>query len=370
MIRVLTLIATLDPAGAERQLAELCARIDRAQFEPFVCCLTRGGPLESVLADARVPVAILHKRGKWDISVIFRLRRIFAEFKPQILHTWLPTANTIGRIAACGGHLPAVIASERAADIWKGFFRRWLDRRLELRTARIICNAEAVRAFLINRIGLHAHKITVIPNGLDLDEFDAAAKPPCAALPARPPGPLLGAVGRLEPQKGITHLLTAMALLGQSVPDAQLWIIGDGPERAALSKQAADAGLDNRVHFLGRRNDVPAILRQLDLFVLPSLWEGLPNAALEAMAAGRAVVATRVHGTPEAVSENETGLLVPPADPVALADAIARLIADSNLCARMGAAGRSRVAEHFNMRQMVEQTQALYRQVLGGDVTP
>lgn len=361
MIRVLTLIATLDSAGAERQMAALCTRIDRAQFEPFVCCLTRGGPLESALADARVPVSILHKRGKRDISVIFRLRRIFAQFNPHILHTWLPTANTIGRIAACGCHLPAVIASERAADIWKGPFRRWLDRRLEPRTTRIICNSSAVRAFLVNRIGLHAPKITVIPNGLDLDEFDAAAERPCATLPERSPGPLLGTVGRLEPQKGITHLITAMTLLSQSVPDAQLWLIGDGPERAALGKQAADAGLENRIHFLGLRNDVPAILKHLDIFVLPSLWEGLPNAALEAMAAGRAVVATSVHGTPEAVSENETGLLVPPADPVALADAIARLIADRNLCSRMGAAGRNRVAEHFNMRQMVEQTQALYR---------
>jgi len=364
MIRVLNLIATLDPAGAERQMVGLCTKIDKSRFEPFVCCLTRGGPLESALAGAGVPVSILHKRGKWDISVLFRLRRLLLQLKPQILHTWLPTANTLGGIAATQCRIPALIAAERAADVWKGPFRRWLDRRLEPRTTRIICNAGAIREFLVNRVGLHAQKITVIPNGLDLDEFDAAAKRACSPFPERPPGLLLGTVGRLEPQKGTTHLITAMTKLPPSAAGAQLWLIGSGPDLPALSKQVADAGLENRVHFLGPRNDVPALLKQLDLFVLPSLWEGLPNAALEAMAAGRAVVATNVHGTPEAVRENETGLLVPPADPAALAGAIACLLADAGLRSRMGAAGRSRVAGHFSMQQMVERTQDVYYQAI------
>jgi len=365
MIRVLHVIATLDPAGAERQMVQLCRRLDSAIFEPRVCCLTRGGPLEAPLADSGVQVSILHKRGKCDPGAILGLRRLIRQVQPDILHTWLPTANTIGRLAALGCRIPAWVASERAADIWKGPLRRWLDRRLEKHTARILCNAHAVRRFLVRRIGLREEKITVIPNGLDLAEFDdAASLEPVAPLPDPRRSPLIGVVGRLEPQKGITHLIAAMPQILKLLGDADLWIIGDGPEGPALRKQARDERLLEHVRFLGYRSDVPALLKRLDLFVLPSLWEGLPNAALEAMAAARAVVATRVDGTPEAVADNKTGLLVSPRDPRALADAVTRLLTDADLRRRMGAAGRERVAELFSMDKMLQRTEAVYLQLI------
>ena len=365
MIRILHVIATLDSAGAERQLVHLCRRLNRAEFSPGVCCLTRGGPLEKMLAEAGVPVWILHKRGKWDLTVLLRLRRVVREFRPDILHTWLPTANTLGRVTGILCGVPACIAAERAADTWKGWLRRRLDRVLERRTARIICNADAVRRFLTERIGLHAEKICVIRNGLDLDEFDKAAAvelPP--PLPKPPEGPLLGSVGRLEPQKGMTFLIEAFKRLPASPANAHLWIVGQGPEEQRLRRQAADAGLEKRVHFLGLRKDVPALMARFCLFVLPSLWEGLPNAVLEAMAARRAVVATRVDGTPEAVVENETGLLVPPRDPEALAEAMTALLRDETRRARFGEAGRRRVEEVFDMGNMIARTQDLYREVL------
>jgi len=365
MIRVLHVIATLDPAGAERQMVQLCRRLDPASFEPAVCCLTRGGPLEAPLADAGVQVSILHKRGKCDLAAIRGLRSLIRRFRPDILHTWLPTANTIGRLAALGRRIPVWVASERAADIWKGPLRRWLDRRLEKHTARIICNAHALHRFLVQRIGLRAEKITVIPNGLDLAEFDEdASREPAAPAPRPHRGPLIGSVGRLELQKGTAHLLAAMPRILSVLSDADLWIIGDGPQGPTLREQARDQGVSEHVHFLGYRSDVPALLKRLDLFVLPSLWEGLPNAALEAMAAGRAVVATRVDGTPEAVADNTTGLLVPPRDPRALADAITHLLTHPDLRSRMGAAGRERVAELFSMDAMVQRTEAVYRQLI------
>lgn len=364
MIRVLHVVATLDPAGAERQLVHLCRRLDPRRFAPAVCCLTRGGPLQPLLAHANIPVHILHKRSRWDLAVLLRLARLIRRFRPHILHTWLPTANTLGRLAGVACGVPVLVASERAADAWKGPLRRFADRILQHQTRRIICNADAVRRFLINHARLDPRKLVVIRNGLDLAEFDAAARAGLdAPVPPAPPGPLVGAVARLEPQKGLAHLIDAFALLPPACDSAQLWIAGAGPERNPLTRRARAHGLAQRIHFLGLRRDIPALMHRFDFLVLPSLWEGLPNVALEAMAARRPVVATRVDGTPEAVADTgeQTGILVPPGDPPALARAIAALIHNPALRARLGRAGRRRVQNRFSMHRMVAQTQALYR---------
>ena len=346
-------------------MTHLVTRLDRGCFEPAVCCLTRGGPLEAQLAEANVPVQILHKRGRWDARTLVRLVRTMRRFQPQIVHTWLPTANTLGRVAALSAHVPAIVAAERAADVWKGFARRLVDRALARRTARIVTNAEGVMRFLVERIGLPAERIRVIRNGLDLAAFDAAASRPPTPLPVRAGALVIGTVGRLEPQKGMTHLLEAFAAgLPTDGRPVQLWIAGSGPEEPALREQARRLGIDQRVRFLGQRDDVPALLGQMDLFVLPSLWEGLPNAALEAMAARRAVVATAVNGTPEAVVDGLTGLLTPPADPTALREAMSALLRDEERRRRFGEAGRQRVETEFTMERMVAQTEVLYHEAL------
>lgn len=364
LVRVLQIIATLDPAGAERQMVHLCRRLNRAEYEPAVCCLTRGGPLERELRQAGVPVAILHKRGRWDLGIVGRTMQVIRRFQPQIVHTWLPTANTIGRVAAIASRTPVLIASERAKDAWKGAARRWADRALQRRTARFITNAEAVRRFLIDELHLPETKIRVVRNGLDLAEFDAAAsQPPAAPLPDDA-GPIIGTVGRLEPQKGVGHLIEAFAQLPPEWGAARLWIAGGGPDEPARRRQVEAAGLAARVRFLGVRSDVPALMRRFDLFVLASLWEGLPNVALEAMAARRPVVATRVDGTPEAVVEGETGLLAPPADPGALARAMTELLLDPARRRQFGDAGRRRIETEFAMTRMVERTEAIYREAL------
>jgi starch synthase (maltosyl-transferring) len=363
LIRVLYIIATLDPAGAERQMAHLARRLDRNEFEPAVCALTRGGPLEEDLSRSGIPVRILHKRGRWDLGVIGRLRQVIREFGPQIIHTWLPTANTLGRIAGLLEKTPVLIASERAKDAWKGPLRRAADRFLTARSHRILTNSLAVKSFLAERIGIPPEKIRVIPNGLDLAEFDAKTAEPVEA--PSPTGDVmeLGTVARLEPQKGLPYLLDAVSMLPKDL-EVRLWIVGGGPVEASLRDQAKRLGIADAVQFLGTRQDVPALMARFDLFVLPSLWEGLPNVVLEAMAARRAVVATNVDGTPEAVLEGETALLVPPRDPGALADAMTRLLRDREMRRRFGEAGRRRVESEFRMEIMVERTQDEYRRAL------
>jgi len=363
LLRVLHIIATLDRAGAEGQLTRLCLGLDRREFAPAVCCLTRGGPHEEILHCADVPVAVLHKRGPFDVPLLGRLVLHLKSQRPHIVQTWLPTANAWGGAAALLARVPVVIASERAADIWKGVLRRWLDRRLARVSDAVVTNADAVRRFCIERIGLPAQKIHVIRNGLDLREFDRQAGRPVGE-PVRGRSLLLGTVARLEPQKGVQYLLEAASLLAAGGEDVEVWIIGDGPERPRLEGMCrASTHLSGRVRFLGRREDVPALLRCLDIFVLPSLWEGLPNAVLEAMAAERPVVATDVNGTGEAVVAGETGLLVPSRSPRALADAIRVLTQNPEQRSRMGRAGRARVERHFSERRMIEETEALYRRL-------
>jgi len=167
-------------------------------------------------------------------------------------------------------------------------------------------------------------------------------------------------LARLSPQKGIDTLVTAAGL----VPEAKFLVVGDGPERTALEAQAESLGISSRVSFLGHRRDVPALLASADVFALPSLFEGLPLSVLEAMAAAKPVVASRIGGTDEAVVDGVTGILVPPSDPAALAQAIRTVLADPQLAARMGGAGRARVHEAFTAQAMARGVEAVYDELL------
>jgi len=361
MLRILQVIATLDRAGAEKQLVRLCLGLDRSRFRPAVCCLTRGGPYAADLRAAGVPVWILGKRGRFDLAVLGRLCHVIRAFRPHIVHTWLFTANCFGRTAALVWRVPVIIGSERAADVWKSLPHRLVDRILSEFSDAVVVNAQAVGRFAMDHLGVPESRIVVVYNGLDLAEFDAAAAGPVGALPPTCRRPIIGVVARLEEQKGLVYLLRAFALLHS--PAAQLWIVGDGPLRRTLEGLASALGIAESVFFLGTRSDVPAILRQLDLFVLSSLWEGLPNAVMEAMAAARAVVATAVDGTRELVVPGETGLLVPPRDSVALARAIEELLNAPARREAMGNAGRDRIARKFGEEKMILAMERLYSQL-------
>ena len=346
-------------------MAQLCCRLDPRVFAPTVCALTRGGLLEEDLRRAGIPVHVLCKRGRWDLGVLGRLTSLMRTLRPRIVHTWLPTSNLLGTLAATAARIPVRITSERASDVWKGRLWHCADRMLNPLIHRVITNAEAVRCHLLSQGAAADRKIVVIRNGLDIAAFDKAAEsPPEAPLPDAGNRLTIGTVGRLEPQKGMRYLIEAFSLLPGDLPPANLWIIGAGPEEEALRKQVALSGLESRITLLGFRRDIPAILRQLDLFALPSLWEGLPNVVLEAMAAECPVVATSVDGTPEAVEHGRTGLLVPPEDSSSLADAMARLLRDAMLRSEYGRAGRHRVARDFSMERMVNETSELYRHAI------
>jgi len=356
VIRLVSVIATLDTGGAERQLAETLARLDRGRFEPRVIALTRGGPTEALLSRASVPVEVLGKRGKADPLALARLAGRLRALAPDVVHTHLFTANAYGRAAARLARTgAALVASEESTDPEKPLWAQAIDRRLAPGTSRIVCVSEAVRRAQVER-GIPAALLEVIPPGVDV-----------AALEREAAGELderrVVTVCRLEAPKDVATLLEAIASLRARGRGVTLDVVGDGPDRASLEARARALSLEGVARFLGRRDDAPVIVSGAAIFVLSTRYEGLGVALLEAMALGRPVVASDVGGVPEAVLRRETGLLVPPGDARALAEAIASLLDDPARSRALGDAGRARVRERFTLERRVAALSALYEDV-------
>jgi sugar transferase (PEP-CTERM/EpsH1 system associated) len=360
-IPILYFITELSTGGAQNALLRLLKGLDRDRFSPAVACLYNGdGAVAQEIRALGIDVFDARMRRKADLLALLRLYRHIRRTRPTILHTSLFHANLPGRILGRLAGVPSVICSERTMAMeseWRYRVNRWTIGLVDF----VIVVSANVRDFCISHIGLPADKLVVIYNGIDLPPERLAPQAKARAELSLPlDAPIVGAVSRLDPVKGVDVLLRAIAL----VEDTHLAVVGDGPERVPLAALADDLGISDRVHWTGHRRDALHLLSAFDIFVQPSLHEGLPNAVLEAMAASLPVVATAVGGTPEVVVDEVTGLLVPPRDPQALARSVRALLHNSDLRRKMGRAGRERVAQHFSLKQMVEQTQAVYERLL------
>lgn len=367
--RILHIIPTLDQSGAEKQLALTALHLPREKYDVRVIAVTRGGHYEKVLHDAGVDVRVIGKRFKWDPMTLYRLYAMIKEFQPDIVQTWLFAGNAYGRVAAHWAKVPHIIASERCVDEWKSGYHFLIDRFLMRWTDRIVVNAEGIRRFYV-RQGLTDQSITTIPNAIEPKPIDNSPTTKIRESLGVPlEVPLVGFIGRLWPQKRVQDLIWATDILRMSGWNFRVVIVGDGPRRVALKRFADALEIMPIVHFVGHRNDVPEIMRALDMLVLPSKFEGLPNVALEAMMAGKPVVGTRIAGTDEVVVDGETGILVPPQQPLELARAIRSILADPALGKRMGAAGRDRVLSHFSIEGMIAKYERLYDEILQPSVS-
>jgi len=362
-VAVLYIITELNTGGAQMALWRLLARLDRLRFSPTVACLYNGDKaVAQAIRALGIEVWDARMCHKGDVAALWRLYRRIYRLRPTILHASLFHANLPGRILGRLAGVPVVICSERTMAMesqWRYRLNRWTIGLVD----RVTVVSVLVRDFCIAHIGLPPRKLVLIPNGVELPRAPLASRQEVRIEVGLPlDAPVAGAVSRLDPVKGVRFLIQALTRLG----GVHLAIAGDGPERAALEALAERLGVAGRVHWLGQRGDVQRLLLAFDLFVQPSLHEGLPNTVLEAMAAGLPVVATGVGGTPEAVVDGVTGLLVRPGDPEPLARAISRLLDDPAARQTMGQAGRERVVQHFTVERMVAQTETLYEQLLVG----
>lgn len=358
-LRLALIIATLDRAGAEKQLALLARGLDPARFDVTVVALTRGGPYGEELRQAGITVHVLGKAFKYDLRVVPRLRDLLAAHHIDVAYTWLFTANAFGRTAARLAGTPLVVAAEQDTG-YKPPLHHRIDRFLARWTDCIVANSEGVRRYGL-RHGWPAEKIEVIHSGIP--EADLAADAEFEGpLPEVPEGhTLLVTACRLTRQKGLLYLIWAMGLLRHAGARVHLWIVGDGPERGRLEQEARNLHVESYVTFLGSRRDVPALLRRrADLFILPSLHEGMSNAVLEAMLAGKPVIVSNVAGMTELVDGGRCGFLVEPGYPKGIAAGIFQMVTHGRVRNRMAREGCERARSLFSAERFVEAHEALF----------
>ncbi len=372
--RVLILTVGFTVGGAEQLILMTAPRLRRAGFEVTVACLKGWGPLGDELQAAGIRALALGARTPIDLRAAGRLISLLRRERIQIVHAHLFLANVVARLLGRLSASPVVITTHHDTDVWMGRRHRLLERATAPLSDAVVTCSEAVRQYALATYGLRPGLVQTLRNAIVIPEgrADAEGRERLRRLfRAGPEERVIATVGRLdEPKKGLAVFLRAAGQLArelqrvEEVPKVRFVLVGEGPARPGLEALAREQGIEHFTTFLGERRDVTDLMEAFDLFVQPSLWEGFGVTLLEAMAAGLPVVASRVGGIPEIVSDGETGCLVAPGDADGLAAECFRLLRDPGLAARMGRAGRARLEENFDIERLVEETAALYRDLL------
>jgi len=354
--------------GSEEAALHLMAALDPGRWEPML--LHHSDPGSARLVDGATRLGIrtqaVPRVAPGDVRAgVWRIRQALRAERPAIVHAHLswPLACRYGILAGWLARVPAIVATAQLyIDFWQEPHGHLQQRLMTAALRRIIAVSHEVKACYAGELRVPERKLTVVPNGIPVS---SEPRPPDPALRAllvqgRPDFVVL-TPARFHEQKGHAYLLAAAA----QVPDATFVLAGEGSLRADMERLARELGVADRCVFLGQRSDVPALLAAADLFVLPSLFEGLPLSVLEAMAAARPVIATAIGGTDEAITDGLTGLLVPPRDPAALGSAIRQLQGDPALAQRLAAAGRERVEREFSSAVTARGAMRVYDEVTG-----
>lgn len=371
--RILKVVPTLMCGGTENQFMTLGRLLDRSRFDLEFACLRRWGPFVSELARLQIPLEeyqVSTFRSVQALAQQARLARQISRRRIDIVHAYNFYGNVFAippaRLVA-----PVVIASIRDRAPYLTSMQKRVQRYACQFADCVLVNADAVKDWLINEEGYDPSNIVVIRNGVDTARFEGPAEDDAIRqeFGFAADAPLVVLVSRLTQMKGIEQFLEAAAALKPRYPAARFLIVGEtSPPNPAYLRELKDLaerlGVADRIVFTGLRSDVPRLLRSATVAVMPSLNEALSNVLLESMAAGAPVVATRVGGTPEALIDGETGLLVEPGDAGAIADRVARLLDNRELAAQLGGAARALIADKFSVERMVRSTENLYANLL------
>lgn len=367
--KVLWLIKGLGLGGAEKLLVLAAPYLDRSRFEYEVLFLL---PWKTALVPelerAGIPVICLNHRHPFDLRVVPRIARLLRERRVDILHAHLPYSGVVGRVAARLAGTPAVIYTEHNVQQRYHLLTRLINQAtLRLCDVTVAVSAE-VRASLLRSPLVGRRTVLTILNGVDVEGLRRAAaadgvREEFGILPDRL---VVCVVNVFRPQKRLDLWVRAARLIADAEPRATFLVVGDGPIRPQVRDLAGRLGLDGRIAFPGLRHDAARLMAVFDVFMLSSVYEGLPVAVLEAMALGRPVVATRVGGLPGVIQDGRHGFLVPPGDPGALAERVVELLRRPELRQAFGEASAARVRQHFSIERMVRETEHLYVRLLEG----
>jgi len=364
--KVCYVITGLDIGGAELQLYQIIRRINPFLFSPVVISLLEFGPVKEKFIEAGIPIYSLKMKKKLRGFIsnqegIYRFFKILRKEKPDIVVLFMYHAIILGRLIGKLAGIHHIISSFRispAGDI-KGRMQNLILRSTSWIDDLTCVNSERVATEWVAKKVIIPQKLRVIPNGVDLPKFNSTHRR------SRPKDVFTWvAIGRLVPQKDFLTLIEAFKRVADVFPRSSLEIVGDGPLRKKLEDKSRDMGIENKVRVAGICESIPALLARANALVLSSVWEGMPNVILEAMAAGLPVVATDVGGVQELVTDGENGFLVPPKNSVALADAMTRLMKlTEEERERMGRRGKE-IARRYDIEKIAKQWEKLFKEVL------
>jgi len=350
-IRLLHLITDLEVGGAPLFIKNLVCGFDSSRFDVRVACLAPEGPLARELREYGIPTHCLGARGAWDIRVFYRLAKLINQFRPDILHCTLVHANVTGRLVGRFCNVPYIVATIQTAEQGK----KW-----HLTAENLTCRLSDMTVCVSRSVHYHTHRFSnvplsrlcVIPNAIDCGRFADARPVDPKEFNLSPDKKKIIFVGRLDPVKNIDILIRVMNTISQKL-DVQLLILGDGPQRDFLEQLTRNLRLSHCIRFIGPRRNVEQWLKLADIFVLPSKWEGLSLSALEAMAVGVPIVASKTAGLTDIIQDGKTGLLVPPGDVQSLSAAVSRLINAPDFARRLAQAAQEHVRRNFSLKAIV-----------------
>jgi sugar transferase (PEP-CTERM/EpsH1 system associated) len=364
-LTVAHVVLNLDIGGLEQIVISLVKNSDPDRFRHLVYCLGSGGTLADGLRNDGFPVTAMNKPEGLRLTLPLRLMKLFRREKVKVVHSHNYGALIYGEVAAKLAGAAGTVFTSHGRRSAHQRINPFLVRHLNF-VSKAVGVSEDTTDLLMETSGFPPGRTLTIINGLDVKRFGGTidVRRKKEELGMAGAEHIVGIVARLSADKDHANLLNAYALILAKRTDIALLIIGDGPLKETLLRQSAELKPGARVVFLGDRLDVPEILKVLDLFVLSSVSEGLAVTLLEAMASELPIVATAVGGNPEVVIHNETGIIVPPQDPAALAEAITWMIDHPEEAVRMGRRGRQRVIEHFSLEAMVHQYENLYESLI------
>ncbi len=371
MRKILLVIGQLGFGGAERQLLYLLQRLDRRRFDPLLCVLSPGEMIPG-FRSLGIPIVVLKRYlPRYDIFPLLGLLALTRRWRPDLIHSFLTLANFFAFITSRICRIPLLVAERNVEPLVGGnnnCFHHWINRLVVSRAEAIVANSRAGAAMVVETQGTRPERVYSVPNGINVKAFDHLKSPQAMRreLGLAPDLFTIGIIGSLVGKRKDhdTFFRAMQSLTQRSNRRFQIVCVGGGPKLEETRALARELGLEERTCFTGVRTDVPEILGALDLVVSSSQWEGMPNAIMEAMAAVKPVVATAVGGTPELVIPGETGLLVPPQDPEAMAQACQQMLEHPRRAVGMGRAGRSRIEKFFSIEKMVTDTEKIYQRLL------
>jgi len=361
-INVIHLVEELTIGGLEKILTTIALNLDKKKYNVSVWCLKKGGFFANKLAKEGIDVKILHISTSRNPLSIYKLYKLLKSHKFDIIHTHAYSAGTIGRISAFLAGIPVIIShNQNVYDYYNRYYHfvEWL---LSHITDGIICVSDIVKKFTNETQRINANKLITIHNGIDsvcsVDEKDTSGLKKELGIPIN--YSVMGTIAQFSEKKGLGYLIKSASILLEHRKDINFLLVGKGALKEELKILCVNLKVEKNVIFAGERSDIPEILSLIDIFVLPSIREGLPLAVLEAMDCGKAIIATNVGGIPEVIKDGVSGILVSPKDPEALHSAMNELLDDRGKMEKMGYEGKKICGKNFSSKAMVDRVEELY----------